>query len=64
MAVYMVTERSNIPPEQGEIAWQDRVSNLPDVEVLQHFGSRMKVQTGDEIGLRMVCGDRCNIVRA
>lgn len=64
MATYWVTERKNATVNEGdESCWQERVENLPDVEVLVHQGNRMKVKAGDEISLRMVCSDVCTVER-
>jgi hypothetical protein len=64
MSLFWVTERKNLPLEQEESDWQARIRGLPDVDVIVEFGKRMKVDTSDEISLRMACGDVCNIERA
>lgn len=64
MATFWVTERKGaVVEESDEDCWQERVENLPDVEVLLHQGNRMKVKTGDEIALRMTCSDVCVVER-
>ncbi len=64
MATFWVTERRNIQVDESEeTSWQERVENLSDVEVLFYGEKRMKVRTGDEISLRMVCGDVCTVER-
>jgi hypothetical protein len=61
MAVYKITETKKDPDNEGTYPWNRRVANLPDIEVLYDWGYEMKVRTGDEINLRMACGDVCRI---
>jgi hypothetical protein len=63
MAKFWLTQRTTVPTSE-EDSWRTRVYNMEDVEVLIDQGLRMKVEAGDEIALRMMCGDQTRIERA
>ena len=65
MSTYWISERTKptIEPDsdEDETSWQERVRNLPDVEVLIDTGRRMKVRANDYVALHMTCSDTCRI---
>jgi hypothetical protein len=61
MAIYWVTERKNVSLHEETSEWQERVANLPGLDVLLCSGKRMKVQIDDYIVLQVSCGDICSI---
>jgi hypothetical protein len=65
MKFWVIERKKTVTDESGdEDTWQERVYNLPDTTVLVDHGIRLKVDTADEIALRMMVSDQCSIERA